>query len=328
MQGRSYRSCALLVAVEIGAGAGVDMAVEPEGVRDWLRDAVEAGGGRVVALEQATTLLWASPDDPDGLRSVLAAHGDRLRWVQLPWAGIEPYVDVVDHGRVWTCGKGVYAEPVAEMALTLALASMRRLDRYARSTRWRQHGAIGTNLRGARVTVLGGGGIADALLHLIAPFNCTTTVVRRHADRPTSTDGVSVVGPDALDDAITDADLVVLALALTPDTVGVIDARRLALMGSSCHLVNVARGAHVVTDDLVAALADATIAGAALDVTDPEPLPDGHPLWAAPNAIVTPHVANTPEMAVPLLSGRITENVARWAKGQDLLGPIDVDAGY
>ena len=73
------------------------MAIEPEGVREWLRDAVEAGGATVVPPEDAEALLWAAPDDPAGLREVLAEHGDHLRWVQLPWAGIEPYVDVLDH---------------------------------------------------------------------------------------------------------------------------------------------------------------------------------------------------------------------------------------
>jgi phosphoglycerate dehydrogenase-like enzyme len=93
-------------------------------------------------------------------------------------------------------------------------------------------------------------------------------------------------------------------------------------------LVNVARGAHVVTDDLVGALEHGVIGGAALDVTDPEPLPDGHPLWSLANCIITPHVANTPEMALPLLSARITDNVRRWSRGEPLLGLVDPALGY
>ena len=93
-------------------------------------------------------------------------------------------------------------------------------------------------------------------------------------------------------------------------------------------LVNVARGRHVDTDALVRALGDGRIGGAALDVTEPEPLPDGHPLWSLPNVIVTPHTANTQEMAVPLLSARITENVRRFAAGEDLVGPVDGSLGY
>ncbi len=302
------------------------VAVGPAGAPSWMAEAVRAGGGRVVPAERAHAVLWADPDDPAGLRRLLDDHGDRIAWVQLPWAGIEPYVGVIDEERHWTCGKGVYAEPVAEMALTLALAGMRGLGRYARSGRWREAGTIGTNLAGARVTVLGGGGITDELLQLLAPFRCDVTVVR---SRPTTMAGAArVVGPDELDAALEERDLVVLALALTPHTRGVVDARRLRLLTPSTWLVNVARGAHVVTDDLVAALGAGTIGGAGLDVTDPEPLPDGHPLWSLPNCIITPHVGNTPEMARPLLAARITENVARWIAGGPLLGPVDVALGY
>jgi phosphoglycerate dehydrogenase-like enzyme len=92
--------------------------------------------------------------------------------------------------------------------------------------------------------------------------------------------------------------------------------------------VNVARGKQVVTDDLVWALSNGVIGGAALDVTDPEPLPADHPLWSLPNCLVTPHVGNTPDMAVPLLSERITNNVRRWIDGQELVGPVDPQLGY
>ncbi|MCU1450373.1 MAG: hydroxyacid dehydrogenase, partial [Acidimicrobiales bacterium] len=101
-----------------------------------------------------------------------------------------------------------------------------------------------------------------------------------------------------------------------------------ATMRSHACLVNVARGRHVVTDDLVAALHDRTVGGAGLDVTDPEPLPDGHPLWTAPNCIVTPHTGNTDEMAQPLLAARITENVRRFGAGEPLIGMVDPTHGY
>jgi phosphoglycerate dehydrogenase-like enzyme len=93
-------------------------------------------------------------------------------------------------------------------------------------------------------------------------------------------------------------------------------------------LVNVARGRHVVTEDLVVALRDGSIGFAGLDVTDPEPLPVDHPLWSMPNCVVTPHVGNTPEMAKPLLAERVTTNVRRFAAGEPLIGGIDSDAGY
>ena len=90
-------------------------------------------------------------------------------------------------------------------------------------------------------------------------------------------------------------------------------------------IVNVARGRHIITDHLVEALRSGAIGGAALDVTEPEPLPDDHPLWSLPNCIITPHVGNTPEMAKPLLAARVTENVRRYRKGEELLGLVDVE---
>jgi phosphoglycerate dehydrogenase-like enzyme len=165
-----------------------------------------------------------------------------------------------------------------------------------------------------------------SLLRLLEPYGGDVTVVRRN---PAPLAGAArVVGSDRLDEALTGAEVVVLALALVPETVGIIDARRLALLGPDATLVNVARGRHIVTDDLVAALRDGTLGSAGLDVTDPEPLPDGHPLWDLPNAIITPHTANTPEMAIPLLSARVTDNVRRWAAGEPLVGPLDPAAGY
>lgn len=304
------------------------MAVGPAGAPEWLIDAARAGGAQVVPPDSATSLLWMAPNDRDGLADAIAAAGDRLEWIQLPWAGIEPYVDLLDDHHIWSSGKGVYAEPVAEMALTLMLAAMRGIDRYARSTTWLEHGHRGVNLRGARVTVLGGGGITEVLLRLLAPFGAEVTVVRNH--RAPMDGAARVTGPhsDEVDGAITGADAVVLALALTPDTKGIIDLRRLSMMGQSSVVVNVARGPHMVTDDLVTALTEGLIMGAGLDVTDPEPLPGGHPLWSLPNCIVTPHVGNTPEMARPLLAERITTNVRRWIDGDDLIGLVDPAAGY
>jgi phosphoglycerate dehydrogenase-like enzyme len=93
-------------------------------------------------------------------------------------------------------------------------------------------------------------------------------------------------------------------------------------------VVNVARGGHIVTDDLVTALVDGAIGGAALDVTDPEPLPDGHPLWSLPNCLITPHVANTPEMGLVYITDLVEENVRRFLDGRDLLALVDVGLGY
>ncbi|MEX2626034.1 MAG: D-isomer specific 2-hydroxyacid dehydrogenase family protein, partial [Ilumatobacteraceae bacterium] len=271
----------------------------------------------------ADALVWTDAKDAQALRDALEAR-PQIAWVQLPFAGIEPFADVLDDDRTWTCGKGVYAEPVAEHVLALALGGMRGIGRYARETSW--SGPYGINLLGASVTILGGGAITTSLVRLLRPFGAHVTVVRRN---PEPIEGVAeVVGTDRLHDALRDRDLVVLALALTPETTGIIDADALTAMADHAWLVNVARGRHVVTDDLVAALREGTIGGAALDVTDPEPLPDGHPLWSLPNVIITPHIGNTPEMGRVLLVARIRENVQRYVDGRELLGPVYVDLGY
>jgi phosphoglycerate dehydrogenase-like enzyme len=301
------------------------IAVLPAGVRTFIADAVEAGGGVLSDAGDAVALVWTETAAAEPLGHVLDDQAG-LHWVQLPWAGVEPYVDVIraHADRTWTCGKGVYAEPVAEHALALALAGMRGLGHYARARSWT--GQRGHNLLGARVTIVGGGGIAVSLLRLLEPFGCEVTVVRRN---PGAMPGATrVVGGDRLDEALAGAELVVLALPLLPGTAGLIGRRRLDLLAPDACLVNVARGQHVVTADVVDALRDGALGSAGLDVTDPEPLPDGHPLWDLPNAIVTPHTANTQEMALPLLSARITDNVRRWIAGEPLVGSVDPVAGY
>ena len=277
----------------------------------------------MVGPPEAEALVWAEPAAPELLPGVLA-QGSGIEWVQLPYAGIEDLTHLLDRDHRWTCGKGVYAEPVAEHVLMLALAGLRGMGSYARARRWSP--PEGRNLLGARVTVLGGGGITESLVRLLGPWDCRITVMRRH---PVPMAGVDrVVGPESLHDALGDADVVVVALALTPETTGIIDADALRAMSPHAWLINVGRGGHVVTGDLVEALGTGAIGGAALDVTDPEPLPDGHPLWSIDNCLITPHVGNTPEMGLKLLARRVAENVRRYIAGQELLGPVDVDLGY
>jgi phosphoglycerate dehydrogenase-like enzyme len=298
--------------------------VAPSGTRDFLRGAVKDGGGVLVDdVTEADALVWTSPRDPDGLRALLARRPG-LPWVQLPWAGIEHYLDVLDDRRVWTAGQGIYADDVAEHVLALTLAGLRDLKKRALASSWQA--PSGLSLRGANVTVLGAGGITRALVPLLAPLSVRLTVVRRRAEPFAG--AVRTLPLEQRTEAIADADVVVVALALTPQTRGVIGRGELAAMKKTAWLINVARGGHVDTDALVDALARGAIGGAALDVTDPEPLPDGHPLWLQPRCLITPHCANTPEMAVPVLTERVRDNVRRRIAGLPLLGVVDVDAGY
>src|SRR5215472_3495071 len=289
--------------------ARLRIAVGP-GPADWAAEAIRRGGGEVVALGRNPAGLVWTDTGAEGLRGVLAAHPG-IGWVQLPQAGVETVVEVgvIDRHRQWTSAKGAYAEPVAEHALALLLAGLRRLPERARARSWGE--PAGTSLYGQPVTIIGGGGIAIVLL------------------RPEPLAGaVQTLGDDRLHEALAGAQAVILVLALTPRSRKLIGRAELAAMERDAWLVNVARGQVVDTGALVETLRSGQIGGAALDVTDPEPLPAGHPLWDLPNCLITPHTADTEEMTEPLLAGRIAENVRRLAAGQELVGRVDPDLGY
>lgn len=300
--------------------------LRPVGLREDLAAAVRAGGGDVVEPgERADGLVWTDLRDTEGLRSALAATPS-IRWVQLAAAGIESVAGsgLLADGRTWTCAKGSYADPVAEHALLLALAGLRVLYRRIGARHWGR--PDGLSLFDQPVTILGGGGIAQSLVRLLTPMRAEVTVVRR-SDRPFP-GAARTLRVDRLHEALPGALVVFVALSLTPETVGIIGANELQLMAHRACLVNVARGRHVDTQALVRALQDKEIAAAGLDVTDPEPLPDGHPLWSIPNAIITPHTADTEAMTRPLLAARVTANVRHLAAGEPLDGLIDAEAGY
>jgi phosphoglycerate dehydrogenase-like enzyme len=296
-------------------------------VPDWplAADAVRDGGGRVVAVEDAEGLVWVDWSGPGRLASVLEQF-PAIRWVHLPGAGVESFLEagLVSDGRTWTCSKGAHSSLIAEHALALALAGLHSLASSARATSW--EGTRVTALAGQPVTIVGGGGIATALLGYLAPFGAQVTVVRRH---PAPVPGARrTLTTDGLHEALPDARLVVLALALTPQTRHIIGGAELEAMHERAWLVNVSRGGHVDTDALVDALERHAIAGAALDVTDPEPLPEGHRLWTMANCIITPHNAGSSGAVMALLAARVRDNVQRLAAGAPLLGVVDVDAGY
>jgi phosphoglycerate dehydrogenase-like enzyme len=296
---------------------------------DWADSAVRAvraAGGEPSPVDaSADALVWLDPADLGGLAAALAA-APAARWVQLPFAGVEGFAaaGMLDPARTWTCAKGAYAEPVAEHALMLALAGLRLLPRRITARSWGQ--AAGESLFDQHVTILGGGGIAASLVRLLTPLRAVITVVRR---QPGDLAGAAAtLQADRLGEALAGARVVFVALALTPSTEHIIGAAELAAMRPDAWLVNVARGRHVDTGALVAALRNRAIGGAALDVTDPEPLPDGHPLWDLDNCIITPHTADTAEMVERMLARRIEDNVAAFAAGAPLTGLVDPAAGY
>ena len=286
----------------------------------------DAGGDVAVSaaeLAEAKALVWADPFAPH-LYPDMVASVPAVEWVQLPFAGIEPFIDYLDARLVWTCAKGAYADPVAEWVMAALLMGLRDFHLFAAADSWCAE--TGRNLLGAKITVLGGGGITRSLLRLLEPWDCQVTVVRR-SDEPVE-GAARTLRLARVHEAVAGADAVVVALALTSETQHVVDAALLESMGPQGWLVNVARGGHVDHDALTAALRSGVIAGAVLDVTDPEPLPDSSELWGLPNCVITPHIGNTREMGLPLITNRVRENVRRWLAGEDLLGLVDMALGY
>ncbi len=291
--------------------------------------AVREAGGEVAELSPATRgLIWLSYSQADRLGATLAAN-PQIQWVQLPWAGVDAFSGILaEQARtdlLWTSAKGAYAQPVAEHALALSLALLRVLPKRARASSW-STAHEGRSLYGRSVVIIGAGGIALELIRLLEPFATKITVVRR-SDEPVPGAHRTVLTGD-LAEVLPGADLVIVAAALTKDTHHLIGAPELALMRPEANLVNIARGPLVDTNALMAALSAGVISGAALDVTDPEPLPDGHPLWNEPRCLITPHSADTPEMTAPLLAERIRLNVRAFLADGRFVGVVDPRAGY
>ncbi len=290
-----------------------------------LTDGIERGGGVLVPLADADAVVWAQ--GPDMFPAELP---DSVRWVQLPSAGVESWLaaGLVDHRRIWTSAAGAYAGSVAEHATLLLLAGVRGLAEQARAASWRKaefDARVGT-LRGATVAIVGCGGIGRAMIPLLTAFGAQVLAVTRS--------GLPVPGAAETVDATRTAEIwsradhFVIAAPATADTAHLVDADTLARMKPTSWIVNVARGALIDTEALVRALGDNTIGGAALDVTDPEPLPAGHPLWTLPNALITPHIANPATGLTGALAEHVRANVERFAAGEELLAVIDTERGY
>lgn len=314
-----------------------DVVNGPEGVLDGLPVHVgpsELGdvaqeltrlGARIVGPADAEVLIWTSMSR---LRLVETMHPG-IRFVQLPIAGVERWVEDAELMAIATFASaaGIYGELVAEHALALLLACARDLHRFARLGAWEEGAGLRSGvLRGAHVAVVGTGGIGTALIRLLVPLGVTTVAVSR-SGRYVPGAVMSVASSD-VDGVWPTVDAVVLAAPSTPATEGLVDARVLARMRDDAWLVNVARGPLVDTAALVDALRERRIGGAALDVTDPEPLPEGHPLWNDPRCLITPHTGLPERARVRLLSEHAVANTVRYAQGLALRSVIDPLRGY
>ena len=260
---------------------------------------------------------------------------DALVWIQIFSAGAERClaVDAVASGRIHLTNMQKMASPViGEHAIAMMLSLTRGLTQQAKAMpegNWNR--SIGNEIGmmsvdGKTALVVGLGGIGRAAAKRAAALGMRV-IATRNSSR-SGPDYVDYVGlSDELFELAAQADVVINALPLTPETEGLFDAAFFDAARPGIVFVNVARGASVVTDDLVAALADGRVAGAGLDVTDPEPLPADHVLWRMPNVIITPHIAwygNNRERQLTLAR----ENIRRFIAGEALLNVVDPERGY
>lgn len=252
-----------------------------------------------------------------------------LRWVQALTAGTDYLDDMFDPGVVITSGVGLHDQTVTEHALALTLALLRRLPEAAEAQaehRWRFD--IGgnqllrpkdrvTTLIGARVLIWGFGSIGK---HLAPILTALGAHVRGVARSPGSRAGFEVIAPEGVLAALADTDVLIVLLPATPATVGAVGRTEIDALPDHAFVVNVGRGATVDQDELIAALGERRLAGAALDVTVPEPLPADSLLWDAPNIIITPHAAGGRPVGADEL---ISHNLAAFLAGTELRNRIE-----
>jgi phosphoglycerate dehydrogenase-like enzyme len=281
-------------------------------------------------VEAANVIIWCAHDHD--VSGVAARLHPGIEWAQIDSAGVDHWFSagLIDGSRVWTCAKGQYGAAVAEHAMALILAGLRRFKELVCDGSWVS--LKGEILAGKTVGILGAGGIGRELIVRLAPFGVRILALTEPGG---PVEGAhESLGPDQMDVLLGQSDIVVVAAPLTPRTRGLIGRRELDLIGPEGWLVNVSRGGLVQTGELVAALQSGRLRGACLDVTEPEPLEPGHPLWDMPNVLVTSHTANAADVGGDgdsrlLAYARLTEqNVRRFAEGKALIGVIDPGRGY
>ena len=287
---------------------------------------IEAAGHEYVDdLQEAELLFYngSAPEFPD--------LPDNIKIVQASMAGIDALVRrgvVTDKAR-WANAGGLYADTVAESTVALLLAQLHRHNVTARRKTWARGEVQSTKqwlYDGKTIAIMGAGGIGVRLIELLKPFGVRIIAVN-NSGRPVP--GADETLPmSAADHVWSEADYFVLLMPLTEATTGIVNRDTLAKMKPNAVVVNVGRGPLVVTDDLVDAIRNGTIAGAALDVTDPEPLPDGHPLWDLEDVVITPHTANTNERIRTLTGALTVRNIELYEAGEQMETEVDVVAGY
>jgi phosphoglycerate dehydrogenase-like enzyme len=297
----------------------------------------------IVPVADARAAL-AEIHDADALIGVLdeqlVRQGKNLRWIQVFSAGVDRYryPELIESEIVLTNAKVIQGPNVADQAMALLLALTRRVvfaTELARKDGWREARSElrdGTppiiELEGKTGLVVGYGGIGSAIAERAHGFGMRILAVDPKPGKPHPEWVEHVYTPDELLRALPEADVVFLAVPLTDETQGMMGRDAFASMKDGAYLVNIARGKVVDTEALVSVLESGKLAGAGLDVTDPEPLPPEHRLWSFDNVVVTPHMGGTSDQVWARRVALAKDNLARFVEGRELVNIVDKKRGY
>jgi len=261
----------------------------------------------------------------------------QLVWVQVYSSGVENCVSIPDMrtgNKILTNGQRIGSPALAEHAIAMMMALVRGLDVYHANQlkgAWQRNAELGSGefmeIEGRTMLVVGLGGIGSQVARRAHGLGMRVIATRNSSRQ--GPDYVDYVGlSDELLVLAAKADVVINTAPLTDQTRGIFDAAFFAAMKPTAYFVSVGRGASTVTDDLISALETGQIAGAGLDVTDPEPLPEGHPLWSAPRVLISPHTAGRSDKSRDRLYLLVQENLRRYVAGEPLLSVVDIERGY
>ncbi|HJA94193.1 MAG TPA: D-2-hydroxyacid dehydrogenase [Candidatus Eisenbergiella merdipullorum] len=279
-----------------------------------------------------TDVILGNLDDPSQVR-----WAQKLKWIQLNNAGTEGYCEpgLLPEGAVLTNATGAYGLAISEHMIACLFMLRKKLNLYYADQlrrEWKKEGNVGV-IQGTTVLVIGLGDIGRTFARKMKALGCYTIGIRRRVSEKTAPQEAAadeIHGLEDLDRLLPAADVVALSLPGNASTYHILNRERIGLLSTNAVVLNVGRGTAVDTDALSDALYAGKIAGAALDVTDPEPLPADHPLWNAPGALITPHVSggySLPETLAQICD-IFAENLERFRKGEPLKNVVDMETGY